>query len=173
MQIKTKRLWLRDLRVEDGPALAEMARDGSFGDIGLDRGCGSWIAGWITEARGLADRDDPYAGYLAYAVALQEKGTLIGLAGCSYYEDLRQVGVTYGIGAGYRNRGYAAEALQAYTEYFLGHYPASRLIATIREGNVPSWRAAEKAGFRLTEKKRYQDLYDEKAEWYRFYEKTR
>lgn len=173
MQIKTDRLWLRDVRPEDGPSLAEMARDGSFRDIGFDRGCGSWMAGWIAEARQLAAEDDPYAGYLAYAVTRKEEDAIIGLIGCSYYEDLRQIGVTYGIGAKYRGRGYAVEALRAYTGYFFRHYPVPRLIATVREDNVPSWRTVEKAGFWLAEKKRYQDINDEQPEWYRFYEKAR
>ena len=34
----------------------------------------------------------------------------------SYYEDLQKIGITYFIGAQYRNNGYAAEAAKAYTQ---------------------------------------------------------
>ena len=42
--------------------------------------------------------------------------------GCSYYEDEKQVGLVYFIGAEYRGKGYASEAARAYAKYFLEHY---------------------------------------------------
>ena len=40
------------------------------------------------------------------------------------------------------------------------------MIATVRAENAPSWKAVEKAGFKLTEKKLYIVLNDEKDELY-------
>ena len=89
--------------------------------------------------------------------------------GCSYYDDLREIGIVYFIGASYRNRGYAVEAAKAYTAYFFNHYNLPRLIATIREENPASWKTAEKAGFRFIERKMYKDINDDNEELYRFY----
>lgn len=90
--------------------------------------------------------------------------------GCSYYEDLQETGVTYFIGAQYRNHGYAAESVKAYTEYLFKHYNMPKIIATVREENISSRKVIEKAGFRLAEKKLYRDLNDDKEELYHFYE---
>lgn len=60
----------------------------------------------------------------------------------------------------------------AYTNYFFAHYPIKKLIATIREENVASWKTIEKASFQMVERKMYQDINDAKEELYRFYEIT-
>ena len=123
----------------------------------------------MVEAKALADKDDPTTKYLAYTVQLKHPKIVIGSVGCSYYEDLGKVGITYFIGANDRNQGYALEAVRAYIRHFFGHYPIRELIATIREENIPSWSVIEKAGFRLLERKMYQDLNDECEKMYRFY----
>ena len=61
------------------------------------------------------------------------------------------------------------EAIKAYVRYFFEHYDENGIIATIREDNLPSWKAIEKAGFSLTERKMYKDINDANEELYRFY----
>lgn len=170
MMIETQRLIIRDLKMADEVSFAEMAAGGSLNDIGFDKDCGRWIKEWAAEAKEFAVRDNPGMDYLAYTVALKNQGIAVGSVGCSYYEDLRKTGVTYFIGAQYRNNGYAAEAVKAYTEYFFNHYNVQRMIATVRDENISSWKVVEKAGFILTEKRMYRDLNDDKDELYRFYE---
>jgi RimJ/RimL family protein N-acetyltransferase len=99
----------------------------------------------------------------------QTSGATVGSVGCSYYEDLEKVGITYFIGADFRNNGYASEAIKAYVCYFFEHYDENEIIATIREDNLPSWKTIERAGFSLTEKKMYRDITDANEELYRFY----
>lgn len=169
MRIETQRLLIRDVRTEDAIAFVQMAADGSLNDCGLDHNCGRWITEWVTEAKSFAVRDDPDIDYLAYTITLKDETTVVGSVGCSRYEDLQETGITYFIGAQYRNHGYAAEAAKAYTEYFLEHYHAKQLIATVRDANIPSWKVIEKAGFTLTEKRMYKDIYDDEEERYRFY----
>lgn len=173
MYIETGRLIIRDLETEDEMAFVEMAADGSLNDCGFDKDCGKWLMKWVVEAKEFAVRDNPQMDYLAYTIALKNENTVIGSIGCSYYEDLKEIGITYFIGNQYRNNGYAVEAVKAYTEYFLEHYQVPKLIATIREENRFSWKVVEKAGFVLTEKKMYKDLNDEKEELYHFYEITK
>lgn len=169
MLLETEKLIIRNVEPEDGNAFIEMAADGSLNDIGFDKDCGEWMDGWIIEAGELAKADNPRGDYLAYTVVLKENGAVIGSVGCSYYEDLGKVGITYFIGAKYRSRGFAAEAAGAYAGFFLSHYDIPELIATVREENVSSWKVIEKAGFRLAEKKPYRDINDCREEMYRFY----
>jgi len=49
------------------------------------------------------------------------------------------------------------------------HYEQNELIATVREENIPSWKAIERAGYILVDRKMYQDLNDEEEQLYRFY----
>lgn len=169
MILETNRLVIRPVGESDEKPFVLMAADGSLNDIGFDRDCGERMGEWIREAKELAKTDDPLADYLAYTVVLKESGEAIGSVGCSYYDDLDKVGVTYFIGARHRGGGYAAEAVKAYAEYFLSHYDIPELIATVREDNTASWRTVEKAGFALVEKRLYKDINDSKEEMYRFY----
>lgn len=170
MQIETQRLLIRNIEIDDAISFAIMAADGTLNDCGFDKDCGSWIIKWITEAKNFALRDNPNMDYLAYTITLKDEAVVVGSVGCSYYEDFQEIGITYFVGAQYRNNGYAAEAVKAYTEYFLKHYNAKRIIATVRNENVPSWKVIEKAGYILNIKRMYKDLNDDKEELYRFYE---
>lgn len=173
MRIETKRLLIRDLKTDDAIPFIEMAADGSLKDIGFDKDCSRWMAKWIAEAKEFAVKDNPHADYLAYAVTLKNKKTVIGSVGCSYYEDLQETGAAYFIGAKYRNHGYAVEAVKAYIAYLFHHYSMSKIIATIKEENTASRKVIEKAGFIMTAKKMYRDLNDDKEEPYCFYEFTK
>ena len=79
------------------------------------------------------------------------------------------MGITYFIGADFRNNGYASEETKAYISYFFEHYDENEIIATIREDNVPSWKTIEGVGFSFTEKKMYKDINDANEVLYRFY----
>lgn len=173
MFLESKRLIIRPVEPADEAVFIDMAADGSLNDVGFDRQCGAWMHSWIMEAKELTDADDPMSDYLAYTIVLKDKDIVIGSVGCSYYDDLREVGITYFIGAQYRSRGYATEAVKVYSVYFLSHYHISKLIATVRKANVPSWRAVEGAGFQLIEKKLYKDINDDEEEMYFFYEMKR
>lgn len=61
------------------------------------------------------------------------------------------------------------DEIKAYTKYFLDHYNAKRMIATVRDENISSWKVIEKVGFMLSEKRMYKDLNDDKEKLYRFY----
>lgn len=169
MIAETERLMIRELESSDEKFFVEMALDGSLKDIGFDTDCKKWLKEWIVEAKELTDKDDPTIEYLAYTIQLKHPEIVIGSVGCSYYEELQKVGITYFIGANYRNRGYATEAVKAYIRYFFQHYNIHEMIATIREENIPSRKVIGKSGFSLFERKMYKDLNDEIEEMYRFY----
>ncbi len=173
MFIETKRLTLRSLAPGDAESYIEMASDGSLRDIFGDcTNSREWMDSWIEESLSLERRDDPLGEYLAYAVTEKQSGAVLGSVGCSYYKDLKQVGITFFIGSAYRGNGYASEAVNAYARYFFTHYihrSFRQLIATVREDNDASWKTLENAGFILTESKLYRDIYDETELPYRFY----
>lgn len=122
MQIETQRLLIRNVKTEDELPFAIMASDGSLHDCGFDNNCGSWMKKWIAEVKDFELRNNPYMDYLAYTITLKDETAVIGSIGCSYYEDLKEIGITYFVGAKYRNNGYAVEAVRGYTKYFLNHY---------------------------------------------------
>lgn len=170
MFIETERLIIRSIVPEDRKPFIEMASDGSLRDIFGDcNNCGEWMDSWIEETRALDRKDDPWGEYLAYAVTEKQTGALLGSVGCSYYNDLKQVGITFFIGSKYRGNHYAREAVCAYARCFFTRYPIPQLIATAGEDNTASWKTLENAGFIMTETKLYRDINDEMEKPYRFY----
>ena len=149
MLLTTQRLSIRSLHRGDEWFFAGMAKDGSLArDIGFDENCAEWIGDWMSEALRFSERDDPRQDYIANAVCLHN-GTVIGSVGCSWYEDLRETGITYFIGNAYRGNGYVAEAIRAYVPWALTRYELPRMIATVRDENAPSWKNVERCGFVL------------------------
>lgn len=170
MILETRNLIIRSLNQSDGSEFARMAEDGSLLDVGFDSNCRNWMNEWVKEAIALSETDNPRKEYIANTVCLKETNEVIGAVGCSFYEDLDEVGITYFIGEKHRGNGYAVESVKAYTEYFFSHYPINRLIATMREANAASWKTVERCSFLLVEKKLYKDINDETEQLYRFYE---
>lgn len=173
MVIETDRLIIRDVAFLDGIAFIDMASDGSLKDMGFNSDCGSWMNDWIIEAQNLIREDNPRIDYLAYVIENKRTGLPIGSVGCSFYADMGKVGITYFIGVNFRNKGYASEAIKAYVRFFFEHYDENEIIATVREDNIQSWKAIERAGFALTEKKMYKDINDADEKLYRFYSRQR
>ena len=170
MRIETERLIIRAIQKGDEKIFAEMAKDGSFSELGFDENCSEWIGEWVDEAVSLAEQDNPRIDYICSTICLKDKDTVIGNVGNTFYEDTGKIGICYGIGAAYRQQGYASEALKAYLDFFFEHYKEEEIIATILAANEPSCKTAEKSGFKLIETKMYKDIYDKEERLYRFYE---
>ena len=161
------------MELSDEQAYVEMASDGSL-DEDIFAGCSNkyheWMHSWITETIVLNQKDNPLQDYLAYSIVEKESNAVIGSIGCSYFDDLNQIGLVYFIGAKYRRKGYAAEATIAYSRYMLNHYTILKLIANIRTANQASCKTVEKAGYSLVETKMYKDITDTVEKLYSFYE---
>lgn len=162
MLLETKRLIIRSMLPTDEKAFIDMASDGSLWEIYGDCSeCHTWMKDFISEAIRLEEEDDPYHEYLAFAIEDKASRLVVGSVGSSYYEDFKEVGVTYFIGADHRGNGCATEALQRFTEYLFARYHLKKLIATASVNNVASCKTLEKAGFSVIETRMYQDLHDE------------
>lgn len=174
MRLETKRLIIRSIQPTDENALIDMAADGSLWEIFGDCSeCQKWMGEFIRDAIRLEAEDDPYHEYLAFAIEDKNSHMMVGSVGSSYYEDFKEVGVTYFIGAEYRGNGYAAEALQCLVEYLFARFHLNRLVATANINNTASCKTLEKVGFSLMETKMYQDLYDECENMSNIYELVR
>lgn len=138
MNIQTPRLTLHPIQRGDEIILEEMSHDGSFSELGLDSDCAEWIGEWIDEAISLAEQDNPRVDYICWIVCLKDDGKVIGTVGNTYYEDTGKIGITYGIGAEFRQKGYAAEVVKAYLDFFFDHYGEDEIIATVLDENVSS-----------------------------------
>lgn len=161
MILATKRLIIRSIQPTDESAFIDMASDGSLTEIYGDCSeCHKWMGEFISEAIRLEAEDDPFHEYLAFAIEDKGSHIVVGSVGSSYYEDFKEVGVTYFIGAEYRGNGYAAEALQCFVKYLFARYHLKKLVATANVDNIASCKTLEKAGFLVIETKPYQDLYD-------------
>ncbi len=173
MFIETNRLFIRSLHASDEKAFIKMASDGSLTEIYGDCSeCHKWMGNFIRDALKLETEDNPYHEYLAYAIEDKTSHLVVGSVGSSYYEDFGEVGVTYFIGADYRGKGYAAEALQCLTEYMFTRHHLKKLVAIARVKNTASCKTLEKTGFSVVETRMYQDLYDEREEMHNIYELT-
>lgn len=177
MYIETERLMIRSIEPTDVDSYIDMTLDGSLSDIfgcfGDGRNCHKWMGKWVKQAITLDQENNPNHAYLAYTIVRKRDNIPIGSVGCSYFEDLGKIGITYFIGANFRGNGYAAEAADAYVQYFFNHYSVSEIIANVRVENKASCRTVEKIGFLLNETKMYRDINDEKPELYHFYSRQK
>lgn len=83
---------------------------------------------------------------------------------------MKEIGITYFIGNGFRKQGYATEAAIIFTKYILEHYrKVLSLIATVRSDNIASCKTVEKSGYIFQEQKMYKDINDSEEQWYNFY----
>ena len=173
MKIETDRLIIRSIMQGDEIKYAEMAKDGSLGEIGFDEHFSDWMEDWIKEALELTRKDNPRGDYIPCTIVLKSTGEVVGNVGCTYYEDTEKVGICYFAGSEFRRKGYISEAVKAYVPYFFEKYNEPEIMAVILDSNTASWKTAEKAGFLLSETKMYKDIYDEEEELYRFYKINR
>lgn len=172
MYIETEKIIIRSFELNDVESYIKMASDGSLYEIFGDcKNCYKWMKDWIKKTIALDKEDNPYKEYLAYVILNKEIDIPVGAVGCSYYKDLKEIGITYFIGTSYRNRGYASEATRTYIEYFFCKYNVPRIIANVRIENMASCRVVEKAGFSYKTTKLYKDINDKQAQKYHFYEK--
>ena len=84
---------------------------------------------------------------MPYVLAVEEKvsGELIGHVGLSRIPQGVEIG--YAIGQRYQQRGYACEAVAAFTGWAKKEFELDLLYGVVHSGNGPSQRVLEKAGF--------------------------
>jgi RimJ/RimL family protein N-acetyltransferase len=147
-QIKTERLWLRQLDTGETRDLID----------GVQRPDHPWMRGYPIEGtlvaaeaflRTVSAGIDP-GPYGMYQLVRQEDSVVVGDIGFHAPPDSGgTVTVGYGLAARARGQGYATEALQALIGWALAQPGVQGVEADTAHGNVPSQRVMERAGMRM------------------------
>ena len=142
----TTRLLLRPFVKEDAPVIFRLSREEP-----LRRHLPDQVYGSLEEAEevidllaGAASREEwPFV----LGITLKDTGELIGHVGLSQVEEGIEIG--YAVAAAHQGKGYAAEAVAAFSRWAIEKFHLPRIWAILRADNAPSRRVLEKAGYRL------------------------
>ena len=147
-EIRTERLLLRQLKVEEARALAGGRRDGL-----LPSAPGYPLEGTLASAGMVVRRADArveMGGFGSYQVVRLEDGCVIGDIGFHGPPDARgAVTIGYGLAPGARGHGYATEALVALVGWALAQPEVTVVNGDANLDNVASQRVMERAGMRF------------------------
>lgn len=146
MRLETPRLTLRELNLNDAPALHAVLGDAETmrwysRALTLEE-----VSVWITRQM---DRYPSGTGLLG--MVLREAGTLIGDCGPVWQavDGPLELEIGYHVHRHWQNRGLATEAARAVRDYAFANIDCNHAISLIRPENLPSRRVAEKNGFTL------------------------
>lgn len=143
--IRTPRLILRKLSLEDSADLFAYARDSTMTRYT------TWAAhqnvddarAFLTEVLNKYDHGQP----ADFGIVLQSTGRLIGTCGIVNFNDAHERGeLGYALGAEYWGRGYMTEAADAVVDAAFRSLPMARLQSCCHVENVGSYRVMEKLG---------------------------
>ncbi len=142
--LETPRLVLRHFLMEDAKEIRLLS-----GEKAYRRWLPDQVYATLQEAEGVLEYlISRYEGKeLPYVLAIEEKktGSLIGHVGVSSIAQGLEIG--YAIGRCHQNRGYATEAVEAFSDWAKQIFASDRLFGLVRTENYPSRRVLEKAGF--------------------------
>lgn len=148
--ITTDRLIIRELCLEDLKAFYEFSREQSMKD---------WIPDQVYETMKQAqevldflmskysnDLDNVSYPYVL-ALVLKDTNELIGHVGLSHIPEGIEIG--YAIGEDYQKKGYATEAVQAFTDWAKAHLNLDAIYAIVKSENIGSCKTLEKTGYQF------------------------
>ncbi len=147
MQIRTERLILKPWAPGDEHALVRQANDHSvwrwMRDLFPHPYTADDAAQWIEKVQAL--------GQPAREFAIHFEGNPIGGIGLMPKSDVHRIGVELGywIGADFRGRGIATEAVSKIVDYAFDTFEIDRIEAMVFDGNDASTRVLEKTDFCL------------------------
>ena len=162
MFIETGRLVVRTFREEDVLALYQNAYDPDVLEY-----CPDLLKRDVTEAEVLEfiqdfirmDDENDIDTWRAYAIENRETGKVMGCVTFGKNSMLNEYEIGWMMLKRYTKKGYASEAAQAYAEYFCAAYGVEYLIVVMDVDNPASYKAAEKCGFKLFEKRTVYDYH--------------
>jgi ribosomal-protein-alanine N-acetyltransferase len=153
MILKTKRLCLRPLEIEDLDALAKM-----YADVEIMRfiGSGKTISRANTEAS--IARWNEYElkhGFSNWAIIRNEDNAFTGKCGFSYLPESTEIEISYMLDEPYWGNGYASEIAGAALEYGFEKLGLKRIVALVYPQNSPSIKVLEKIGMKYEKAAEY------------------
>jgi RimJ/RimL family protein N-acetyltransferase len=149
MLLQLPRLTIRDWRSEDAGLMAGLANDYEIWRHVRDRFPHPYATSDAEAFIALALSQEPRQNF---AIAIAADDAVIGSIGVIPGEDVyrRSAEVGYWLGRPYWGRGYATEALAAFSDWALEQYDLIRIFARVFVGNPASARALEKCGYERT-----------------------
>lgn len=149
MQIETKRLFLREMTMEDFSALYAVLADSDIMrhyPYTFDEGR---VRGWILRNRQRYEKK----GFGLWAVCLKETGEMIGDCGLTMQTINGQIKpeIGYHIAKAHQRRGYATEAAQAVRDWAFQNTAFDWLYSYMKAANLPSAAVAKANGMSLIE----------------------
>lgn len=162
MYIETDRLIVRDFRKEDADVLYRIKTDKQVTEY-----CPDLLAvhlqpsdtiNYIREFNRIEEEGD-ICTWRCYAIEDRQTQTVVGCITFGRSEMLHEYELGWMMIGEYTRKGYASEAAAAYAEYFCEKNGVEYLIVIMDVDNPASYRTAEKAGFRLFEKRTVYDYH--------------
>lgn len=149
MELKTKRLVLREMTPEDFDALYAVLADSDIMRHYPYTFDAARVRGWISKN---IDRYREF-GFGLWAVCLKTTGEMIGDCGITMQNINGAVvpEIGYHIAKAHQRQGYAAEAARAVRDWAFAHTPFQILYSYMKKDNIPSSAAARANGMRLTD----------------------
>lgn len=160
MYIETKRLLLRSFLPGDEEALLRIKYDRQILyyapdlfqlDLNLEE------AGEYINAFNRYEREGDIDPWRCYAIVERNTQTVIGCLCFGKHDMLFEYELGWMILGEHTKQGYASEAAAAFADYICATHGIDYLIAVMDVDNPASFRAAEKAGFKLFEKRTVYD----------------
>lgn len=147
MVINTGELVLRPLEINDAFSLVEILSDSTVSEmtVGIPYPIDEKKAETMILARQSWEKNGT-----GWQLGIEKNGKLIGIIGLNAIaKNHDKAAIDYIIGAKYRGRGYASEAMRAFLPAAAERYSLHRISASVFADNIPSRRVLEKSGFAL------------------------
>lgn len=148
-QLETPRLYLREITLEDYPALCKILQDdqvmyaynGAFGQEETQ----AWLEEQLLRYETL--------GFGLWAAVLKETGEMIGQCGLTMqnWKGRQVLEIGYLFQKAFWHQGYAAEAAQACKAYAFQVLGAEEVFSVIRDTNLPSQKVAKRNGMEIVD----------------------
>jgi RimJ/RimL family protein N-acetyltransferase len=148
MEIKTERLLLRCVKLDDADSIFKYRSDSIINKYQ------GWIPKTVNDVNDFIKNKvtsiiDLTDTWYQLAIIIKENGELIGDIGIHFLDtEKKQVEIGCTLDKHYHGKGYATEALKETINYLFNELNKHRIIASIDPRNVKSIRMVERFGFR-------------------------
>jgi len=148
LEIKTERLLLRSVRLDDAGAIFKYRSDS------ITNQYQGWIPGTINDVYDLIKNRvestiDLIDTWYQFVIIKKENSELIGDIGIHFLDsDKKQVEIGYTLDKNHHGKGYATEALKETINYLFNELDKRRIVTSIDPRNIKSIGLVERLGFR-------------------------
>lgn len=149
LPLQTRRLTLRAPELADVDALLAV-----FGDPAAMRHIGAGQVRSRDEVASAVERQQKQLadrGFCMFVAERREDGRVLGDCGLNVWAETGEVEIGWRFAPEHWGQRYASEAAAAVFEFARSELGLGSLICMVYADNVPSWRIAERLGFRLDE----------------------